>query len=47
MEFKSFASAFIKILCQIVRGGRRLVYRVLNYNPHLTVFFRLCRVLRC
>lgn len=47
MEFKSFVNAFIKIPCQIVRGGRRLVYRVLNYNPHLTVFFRLCRVLRC
>lgn len=47
MEFRSFVNAFIKIPCQIVRGGRRLVYRVLNYNPHLTVFFRLCRVLRC
>jgi Transposase DDE domain group 1 len=47
MEFKTFVNAFIKIPCQIVRQGRRLIYRVLHYNPHLPVFFRLCRVLRC
>jgi hypothetical protein len=47
MEFKTFLNAFIKIPCQIVRTGRRLSYRVLNYNPHLPVFFRLCRELRC
>jgi hypothetical protein len=47
MEFKTFLNAFIKIPCQIVRQGRRLIYRVLHYNTHLPVFFRLCRVLRC
>ena len=47
MEFKTFVNVFIKIPCQIVRSGRQLIYRVLNYNPHLPVFFRLCRVLRC
>jgi hypothetical protein len=47
MEFKTFLNAFIKISCQIVRSGRKLIYRVLNFNPHLPVFFRLCRVLRC
>jgi hypothetical protein len=47
MEFKTFLNAFIKIPCQIVRTGRRLIYRVLNYNPRLPVFFRLCRALRC
>ena len=47
MEFKTFLNAFIKIPCQIVRSGRQLIYRVLNYNPHLPVFFRLCRELRC
>jgi hypothetical protein len=47
MEFKTFLNAFIKIPCQIVRAGRRLIYRVLNYNPRMPVFFRLCRVLRC
>ena len=43
MEFKTFLNAFIKIPCQIVRTGRQLIYRVLNYNPRLPVFFRLCR----
>ena len=47
MEFKTFLNAFIKIPCQIVRTGRRLIYRVLNYNPYLPVFFRLSRELRC
>jgi hypothetical protein len=47
MEFKTFLNAFIKIPCQIVRAGRQLIYRVLNYNPHLLVFFRLCEELRC
>lgn len=47
MEFKTFLNSFIKIPCQIVRVGRQLIYRVLNYNPHLPVFFRLCRALRC
>jgi hypothetical protein len=47
MEFKTFLNAFIKIPCQIVRQGRQLIYRVLSYNPHLPVFFRLCSALRC
>ncbi len=46
MEFRTFLNAFIKIPCQIVRSGRRLIYRVLGYNPHLPVFFRLWTVLR-
>ena len=47
MEFKTFLNAFLKIPCQIVRIGRKLIYRVLSYNPHLPVFFRLCWALRC
>jgi hypothetical protein len=47
MEFRTFLNAFIKLPCQIVRAGRRLVYRVLAYRPYLPVFFRLCAVLRC
>ena len=47
MEFRTFLNAFIKIPCQIVRTGRKLIYRVLHYNPHLPVFFRLCSALRC
>jgi hypothetical protein len=47
MEFRTFVNAFVKIPCQIVRAGRKLIYRVLSYNPHLPVFFRLATVLRC
>ena len=47
MEFKTFLNAFIMIPCQIVRAGRQLIYRVLNYNPHLPVFFRMASTLRC
>jgi hypothetical protein len=47
MEFKTFLNAFIRLPCQIVRTGRKLVYRVVAYNPHLPIFFRLCQALRC
>ena len=41
MEFKTFRAAMIEIPCQIVRSGRRLVYRLLSYNPWQGVFLRL------
>jgi hypothetical protein len=47
MEFRTFLNAFVKIPCQIVRTGRKLVYRVLSYNPNLPVFFRLSTALHC
>jgi len=47
MEFRTFVGAFIKLPCQIVRTGRKLVYRMLSFNPNLPVFFRLCDALRC
>jgi hypothetical protein len=40
MEFKTFVNAFVHLPCQIVRTGRRLIYRVLNWNPWQAVFFR-------
>jgi hypothetical protein len=41
MEFKTFVNAFVRIPCQIVRTARRLVYRLLAWNPWQGVFFRL------
>lgn len=35
MEFRRFVHSFIQVPCQIVRGGRRLVYRVQGYNRWL------------
>jgi hypothetical protein len=47
IEFKTFINALVAIPCQIVKQARRIVYRVLTYNPHQTLFFRLLDVLRC
>jgi Transposase DDE domain group 1 len=47
LEFKAFYNAFIAIPCQIVRQARRVIYRVLAYNPHQMIFFRVLDALRC
>jgi Transposase DDE domain group 1 len=47
LEFKTFLNAFMRLPCQIVNTGRKLVYRLLGWNPHLPIFFRLLDVLRC
>ena len=41
MEFATYCAAFIEMPCQIVRGGRRLLYRMLSWNPWQGVFLRL------
>lgn len=46
LEFKAFVSAFVTIPCEVVRTGRRLVLRVLGWNPYLMTFFRLVSRLR-
>ena len=40
MEFPTFLNAFMCIPAQVVRTGRRIVYRILAWNPWLDVFFR-------
>lgn len=47
MEFRTFLNHFICIPCQVLTQARRTVLRVLNWNPKLPTFFRLCDVLRC
>ena len=46
MEFKKFRNAFIQLPCQIIKTGRRIVYRLLSWNRWLVVFFRGLKVLR-
>jgi hypothetical protein len=41
MEFASFCAAVIQMPCQIVRSGRRLIYRLLSWNPWQGMFLRL------
>ena len=33
MEFKSFVNAFIRVPAQIIRQGRKTIYRLLAWNP--------------
>jgi hypothetical protein len=47
LEFKTFVNAFVRLPCQIVRTGRKLVYRLLSWNPYHRIFFRLGMALRC
>jgi len=51
MEFKTFLNAVMRVPCQIVRQGRRIVYRLLSWNPWQPLLFRvmeaLSRPLRC
>jgi hypothetical protein len=47
LEFKTFVNAFVRLPCQIIRTGRKLVYRLLGWNLHQPIFFRLVSVLRC
>jgi hypothetical protein len=46
MEFSTFVQAMIQIPCQIVRTGRRVVYRLLSWNPWARVLLRLLSQLR-
>ena len=41
MEFGTFCVAMIQVPCQVVRAARRIVYRLLSWNPWQGVFLRL------
>lgn len=41
MEFRSFVQRFMLVPAQIIRTGRRLIYRLLAWRPDLPIFFRL------
>jgi hypothetical protein len=41
MEFRTFLNEVIHVPAQILRSGRRLIYRLLAWKPQLPVFFRL------
>ena len=51
MDFRTFRAAMMRIPAQILSVGRRIVYRLLAWNPWQHVFFRLLdqldRPLRC
>ena len=47
MEFKTFVNGFVRLPCQIIQAGRRLIYRLLSWNPWQPLFFRTFAQLRC
>ena len=46
MEFKTFRNAIIALPCQIIKTGRKIVYRLLSWNRWLVVLFRGLSILR-
>ena len=46
MEFKTFLNAVMRLPCQIVQTGRRIVYRLLSWNPWQEVLLRAVDTLR-
>ncbi len=46
MEFPRFLHTIIHVPCQILRAGRRVLYRLLGYNEYLPAFFRAFDKLR-
>ena len=46
MEFKTFLNGLMRLPCQIVRGGRRILYRLLSWNPWQEVLLRAVEMLR-
>ena len=51
MDFKTFQNTMIQIPAQIIRSGRKIIYRMLSWNRWQEAFFRLydqlSRPLRC
>jgi hypothetical protein len=46
MEFKRFAHSLIQLPCQIARTSRRIVYRLLSWNPWVEVLLRTSEAMR-
>lgn len=46
MEFKGFLNAMMRLPCQIVRTGRRIIFRLMSWNPWTGCLLRLAGALR-
>ena len=47
MEFRRYLRSFIMIPAQVIRSGRRIVFRYLAYTEHLEIVLRTYDRLRC
>ena len=41
MEFTTFVNGLMRLPCQIIKGGRRIIYRLMSWNPWLSPLLRL------
>jgi hypothetical protein len=46
MEFRTFLEAVVLLPCQVVRAGRRLIYRLLAWNPWVEMLCKVSELLR-
>lgn len=46
MEFRTFLNSIVSLPAQIIRSGRKIIYRVLSYNSWLKDFFATWEYLR-
>jgi hypothetical protein len=46
MEFKRFVNNLIQLPCQIVRTGRRIIYRLTAWNPWVDAMLRMSDAMR-
>ena len=47
MEFRRYIRSFIMIPAQVIRSGRRIIFRYLAYTEHLEIVLRTYDRLRC
>jgi hypothetical protein len=43
MEFKRFLNTLMRLPCQIVRTGRKIIFRLLSWNPWVNVLLRAAK----
>lgn len=46
MEFRRFLNAIVRMPTQVIRGGRRILLRILGYNEWTETFLKTCAAIR-
>lgn len=47
MEFKQFLNALIRVPCQVIKGGHRILLRLLGYTSRVRLLFATLRAVPC
>jgi len=47
MDFKRFLNAIIRIPCQVIKGGHRILLRLLGYTSRVRLLFASLRAVPC